>query len=228
MWRRKLLQVGALLLGYVVVCCAAGVFVAEATLHPGRRALVAADEEQARKMAQRQDSVITDVAIAAGDGTRLVGWELRPRRRNDNVVILLHGLSDNRMGMIGYAEMLLHRGFSVLMPDSRAHGSSGGAVATYGLQEGDDIHRWFEWALEHEHPTCIFGFGESMGAAHLLQSLQPEPGFCAVAAESPFSSLREMLMTGSDNSSTRDLGWGDPYCGRWSRLYLRMPSGSTS
>lgn len=43
------------------------------------------------------------------------------------------------MGMIGYAELLLTRGSAVLMPDSRAHGQSGGALATYGLLEKDDI-----------------------------------------------------------------------------------------
>lgn len=61
------------------------------------------------------------------------------------VVILLHGLSDNRLGMIGYAELLLAHGFAVLMPDARAHGASGGDLATYGLLESDDIHEWFDW-----------------------------------------------------------------------------------
>lgn len=50
-------------------------------------------------------------------------------------MILLHGLSDNRLGMIGYAELLLSHGFSVVMPDARAHGTSGSQLATYGLLE---------------------------------------------------------------------------------------------
>jgi pimeloyl-ACP methyl ester carboxylesterase len=78
------------------------------------------------------------------------------------------------------------------MPDARAHGISGGLYPTYGLLERDDIRRWFEW-IEHEHhPQCIFGLGESMGAAQLLQSLAAEPNFCAVTAESSFSSFREI------------------------------------
>ena len=36
------------------------------------------------------------------------------------------------------------------------------------------------------------GFGESMGAAQLLQALEVEPHFCAVVAESPFSTFREI------------------------------------
>jgi len=111
---------------------------------------------------------------------------------NGNAVILLHGLADNRVGMTGYAELLLGRGFSVLMPDARAHGTSGGKLATFGLLESEDIHRWLDWLEQNDHPECIFGLGESMGAALLLQSLRSETRFCAVAGESPFASFREI------------------------------------
>jgi len=134
-------------------------------------------------MASRQLSEIAEVAMSAPDGTHLLAWNIRPRKGNDNVVILLHGLSDNRMGMLGYAELLLSHGFTVLMPDARAHGASGGGLATYGLLEADDIHRWVEWVQEPQHSSCIFGFGESMGAAQLLESLATEARFCAAAAE---------------------------------------------
>jgi hypothetical protein len=64
-------------------------------------------------------------------------------------------LSDNRIGMIGYAELLLSHGFTVLLPDARAHGASGGLMATYGLLESDDIRRWYEWLDSHQRPGCI-------------------------------------------------------------------------
>src|SRR5690242_2961740 len=38
--------------------------------------------------------------------------------------------------------------------------------------------------------TCVYGFGESMGAALLLESLSAEERFCAIIAESPFSNFR--------------------------------------
>jgi hypothetical protein len=38
----------------------------------------------------------------------------------------------------------------------------------------------------------MFGFGESMGGAQLLQALPKEPRFCAVVAESPFATFREV------------------------------------
>jgi pimeloyl-ACP methyl ester carboxylesterase len=189
---RRFRRVVFLLSVYFAICSLAGAFIAEMTLHPDRRVLLPSDEQGAREMAQNQNAELADVNVLAADGSRLAAWIARPHLWNHTIVILLHGLSDNRMGMIGYAALLLHHGFSVLMPDSRAHGSSGGALATYGLLEQDDIRRWFEWASQQEAPSCIFGFGESMGAAQLLQALQSEPEFCAVAAESPFSNMREI------------------------------------
>ncbi|HXM69514.1 MAG TPA: alpha/beta fold hydrolase [Thermoanaerobaculia bacterium] len=117
---------------------------------------------------------------------------MRPKDGNGNAVILLHGHTDNRMGTIGYAELLLRHHYLVLMPDARAHGASGGALGTYGLLESEDLRRWHDWLEGSAHPRCIYGFGESMGAAQLLQSLRTEQRFCAVGAESPFTDLREL------------------------------------
>jgi uncharacterized protein len=121
----------------------------------------------------------------------LRGWFLTPRLGNDNAVILLHGVSDNRLGMYGYAKWLLDNHYAVLLPDARAHGVSGG-LATYGLKESDDIHRWVDWLEGTYQPRCVYGLGESMGAAQLLQALSKETRFCAVVAESPFASFREV------------------------------------
>jgi len=107
------------------------------------------------------------------------------------VVILLHGQADNRVGMLGNADLLLRHGFAVLLPDARANGVSGGEVATYGALEKEDIRAWADWLQQQESPRCIDGLGESMGAAELLASLDATSRFCAVVAESPFASFRE-------------------------------------
>jgi pimeloyl-ACP methyl ester carboxylesterase len=48
------------------------------------------------------------------------------------------------------------------------------------------------WLQQNDHSRCVFGLGESMGAAQLLQSLAEESRFCAVVAESPFATFREV------------------------------------
>lgn len=161
-------------------------------MHPARRALTEHDRAQVVAIAGRHDSELADVEMVADDGITLRGWSIRPEKANGQAVILLHGLSDNRVGMITYGELLISNGYTVLLPDARAHGASEGTIATYGLLEAKDIRKWYEWFEAREHPACIFGFGESMGAAQLLSSLRSESGFCAVAAESPFSTFREI------------------------------------
>jgi hypothetical protein len=88
--------------------------------------LTADGEIQAREMSQWHGAKLADAAISARDGATLRAWIMQPRNSNGNAVILLHGLSDNRLGMMDYADMFLGDGFNILMPDARAHGASGG------------------------------------------------------------------------------------------------------
>ena len=187
--RGKLLAV--VLLAYAATSMAAGIFLAEGTLHPVKRALTSQNEAWLHNTTNN-DLASEAVSIVASDGVELRAWSLHPKNRTADAVILLHGLGDNRSGLTGYAELFLKHGYSILLPDAPAHGASGGELATYGLLERDDIRRWFEWLELNQRPPCIFGLGESMGAAQLLQSLETDPGFCAVVAESSFSTFREI------------------------------------
>ena len=168
-----------------------GVVVTEWALHPWRRALTPEAEALAQTVAARNHAVLAEVAVTASDGAILRGWSIRPLHGNGDAVILLHGHTDNRVGMLGDAELLLRHGYAVLLPDARAHGASGGELATYGIKEADDIRRWYDWMEQAEAPRCIDGLGKSMGAALLLESLRTTPGFCAVVVESPFANFRE-------------------------------------
>jgi uncharacterized protein len=177
---------------YLAFSAVAGIFVADGTLHPARRPITPEEETAMRDIDHQLNSDLANASITTPDSITLRAWIIHPRSSNGDAVILLHGLSDNRLGMTGYAQLLLTHGFTVLLPDARAHGTSGGPLATYGLLERNDIQQWFDFLATHDHPNCIFGFAESMGAAELLQSLSAEPRFCAVAAESSFSTFREI------------------------------------
>ena len=176
---------------YLLLSILAGIVIADASLELHRLPL---RHQQAIAAAVRTDfgAELQDVAITAADGVVLKGWFVHPRDYNGNAVILLHGITDNREGVAGYGKLLLEHGYAVLLPDARRHGESGGELATYGVKESDDIHRWVSWIYAHDSPQCAYGFGESYGAALMLQSLAVENRFCAVAVESPFSTAREM------------------------------------
>jgi hypothetical protein len=181
-----------IVIAYLAFCILAAITVCNAALHPSRRLVTDVDENSAHEEAARLHAQFTDAAITSVDGYPLRAWLIHPESANGSVVLLLHGVADNRLGLSGQTAFLLRHGYAVLLPDSRAHGASGGPIATYGLLERDDIHRWIIWLRANQEPRCVFGLGESMGAAQLLQSLTAENGFCAVVAESPFATFREI------------------------------------
>lgn len=179
-----------------VVLLAGTVFVGEGIgsgiLHPARLPLAPAriakaDEAFARVHAQRED-----FEAVAQDGAHLRGWKVPAPQPNGVWVLLYHGVSDNRVGMIGQAELLLRHGYSVLMMDARGHGESEGTMVTYGWIERNDAHAIVDALVAAEHPRAIFASGESMGASVALQAAGVEPRIEAVAAESPFRNLREV------------------------------------
>jgi pimeloyl-ACP methyl ester carboxylesterase len=189
---RTFFQRSAIIVGvWLGVCVAIGIVAGEWALHPWHRALGTEAEARAQAIAERNHAVLSEVSITAADGITLRGWSIRPVAGNGDAVILLHGVGDNRMGMLGYADMLLGHGYAVLLPDARTHGKSGGELATYGVKEAGDVRRWFDWIERTESPHCIDGLGNSMGAALLLESLRTTPGFCAIVAESSFANFRE-------------------------------------
>jgi uncharacterized protein len=177
---------------YAAVCVVGGIYLADGTLHPGRRELTDDDIAGARESVHAMNADFSDVSITTSDGVTLRAWLLRPAHANGDAAVLLHGLGDNRLGMGGYARMLLAHGFAVLMPDARGHGTSGGPIVTYGLIERNDIRQWVEFLSAQTRAHCVYGMGESMGAAELLQSLGAGARFCAVVAESGFANFREI------------------------------------
>ena len=189
---RRLRRLVVLLALYLAVCVVGGIKLADMTLHPARRPLTGEETAVLQQAIRAEASSIGNVSITSADGAVLRGWMIHPHQPNGDAVVLLHGLGDNRLGMIGYAELLLAHRYTVLMPDARAHGVSGGELATFGLLERDDIRQWADFLTAKVQPHCIYGMGESMGAAELLQSLAVGTPFCAVIAESPFSNFREI------------------------------------
>jgi uncharacterized protein len=146
---------------YAVFCAILAIFLGELAFRPQR---VPVNERQsAEATASRFGAALRDVSVPASDGSHLQGWFARPAKANGDSVILLHGVGDNRQGMMGFAELFLSHGFAVLVPDSRAQGESGGAFPTYGLKESDDVHRWFDWLVIQQTSQMRFWDGRING-----------------------------------------------------------------
>jgi alpha-beta hydrolase superfamily lysophospholipase len=160
-------------------------------LHPPRRELTASDRREADAAFSWLGAIRTDFDVRAADGTLLRGWKVHGARPNGDWVLLFHGVADNRMGVLGHAVFLLGKGYCVVMMDARAHGASGGAMATYGWLERHDTRSVVDALEASEHVSHLFALSESMGAGIALESAAVEPRIEAVVAEAPFSDLRE-------------------------------------
>ncbi|HBY61689.1 MAG TPA: hypothetical protein DEH78_17850 [Solibacterales bacterium] len=128
--------------------------------------------------------------IASFDGVKLRGvFKTAPGA--SACVLVLHGIGDSSRGALGFAPMFLDAGYSVFAPDSRAHGASDGELVTFGIHEAKDILRWAAWLRER---GCgrVYGLGESLGGAALIQAAAQEPAFAAIVAECPYSDLRSI------------------------------------
>jgi len=179
MTRRWVWSIGAIAAVAIALCGSAGVVLCESALRPARRPVPSNPEAHI-------------VEVSARDGVVLRAWLLMPTKPNGNAVVILHGIADSRASQLGLARMFLNHGYAVLAPDSRAHGESGGNLATYGLLEADDVHRWVSWLIDDRQPSHVFGVGESLGGAVLIESLPVEPRFSAIVADSSFSSFERI------------------------------------
>lgn len=208
--RRRLIRIALILLFFPPLLAAvAGWFAGPAFLHPIRRELTPDLIREADASFSVTGATREDFDVRASDGVLLRGWRVRPRNPNGSWVLLFHGVADNRIGVIGQSEFLLRAGYSIVMMDARAHGASGGPIATYGWLERNDTRAMIDALLSSLVSPClsiqwhgpgglgctlpkhIFALGESMGAGIVLQSAAADPRIEAVVAEAPFADLRE-------------------------------------
>jgi alpha-beta hydrolase superfamily lysophospholipase len=241
--RRRLIRIALILLLFPALLAAVGGWLAgPAFLHPIRRDLTPdlireADASFAVTGSTREDFVVT-----APDGALLRGWKVRPKNPNGTWILVFHGVADNRVGVVGQSEFLLRAGYSILMMDARAHGASGGPIATYGWLERNDTRAIIDALYHSERPRYasrqmrinpdlpftprpsppaphLFALGESMGAGIVLQSAGADPRIEAVVAEAPFANLREAAY---DYAGLRKYPWLGKTLfapGTWTLLY---------
>jgi fermentation-respiration switch protein FrsA (DUF1100 family) len=178
----------AMLIGAVLV----PVVIVEGSLHIHTRVIPASSA--AAYFAGHNDATWQPAELTAADGVKLRGWYFRPANFNQAAVLLLHGVADKRLGMTVHLEYLLRNGYGALMPDARGHGASGGNLVTYGLTEARDTAMWSEWLAGQPDVTKVYGLGESMGAAVLIQSLAYHPPFRAIVAECSFATFEDIAI----------------------------------
>lgn len=110
---------------------------------------------------------------------------------SDRLVLLFHGVFASpwhNFGVIG--EELLRAGYSLLLPDQRAHGESGGKRIFYGGRESGDLLCWLKLLKTFPYKK-IAVYGVSMGAAAVGFAADriDDPRVTALISECGFTSL---------------------------------------
>ncbi|MGD0200088.1 MAG: alpha/beta fold hydrolase [Bryobacteraceae bacterium] len=140
------------------------------------------------------------VSFYTRDGIRIAAWFERPWivAKPLGTVILVHGAQGNKTGMASYGGLLLQRGFSVLLPDLRAHGESSGNYSSFGYREAADVLAAIAWVKQHSGGEPIVLFGYSAGAVAVLYAAAQSPDVTAVIVDSPHLDISDVLSRESD------------------------------
>jgi pimeloyl-ACP methyl ester carboxylesterase len=136
-----------------------------------------------------------DIASPGGYSLRVHALEPDVAQRAGKVAVFHHGIGWGWLGMIRYMELFRQAGWAVVAYDSRGHGSSGGGRPSYGYYEKRDLAAVVDWAIGRDGRAGRFPseggfviFGESMGAATVLQYAPLDSRLDAVIADCPYSS----------------------------------------
>jgi pimeloyl-ACP methyl ester carboxylesterase len=158
-------------------------------LHPARRQPTEADLAAAR----RSLPGLEPVDFRTDDGLLLRGW-FAPGTKG-SAVVLVHGLGANRTELLPEAALLLRRGHSVLVYDSRASGESEGSLATWGDRERRDVAAALRWVRGRPgiEPARVGLYGFSVGASTVALAAAADPAIRAVALGPMWPSLEAEL-----------------------------------
>jgi pimeloyl-ACP methyl ester carboxylesterase len=120
-------------------------------------------------------------------------------------MLLLHGLRESKAShpYPDAADLLVRKGYDVVLIDLRVHGRSGGKYVTYGAIERHDVKAVMDALLKEGLVSDkIYVFGTTLGGSVAIQYAAIDPRCRGVMALTPFNDL--------------------PFAARWDRPLLTM------
>lgn len=131
--------------------------------------------------------------LLSRQGNRLAAYALAGS--TSKTAVFHHGFGWSWYGMLRYMRPFIDAGWNVLALDSRGHGRSGrGVWPSFGYYEKHDLAQLLDRAYELFPDTdYLLTYGESMGAATVLQHAAIDSRVQAVVADCSFSSAADEL-----------------------------------
>src|SRR5262245_3999064 len=109
-------------------------------------------------------------------------------------ILVLHGVWDENMWLIGTAKMRARAGYRAVLVALRGHGGSTGDWLGYGVQEAEDLSQVINALRDRdlvEGPLGVWGI--SYGATTAIHLAGHDPRIRSVVAVAPFSNMRDVV-----------------------------------
>lgn len=121
-------------------------------------------------------------------------------RGTGKYMILVHGHTSNRYGMVKYLNSYIKLGFSCVIYDARTHGVNAPDKCTLGDVESEDLKFVIEDTRKRFSDIKVLGLhGESMGSSTVLTVTKFEPEIDFVVADCGFIGTYEVVRDGYSN-----------------------------
>ena len=134
-------------------------------------------------------------ALLSSDGIHIAGWYVPAGRSlgpTGPTVVVVHGWSSNKSGVLPLAEVL-HDDYNLVLFDLRNHGQSSSAVTTLGVLEQRDLEAVLDWLVATKAPERIAVMAESMGGAAAVNEVAKDPRVDALLLDSTHATLSDAI-----------------------------------
>lgn len=134
------------------------------------------------------------VSIESFDHLKLQGFFWRAKKPSKKSVLIVHGYKGHVKFMETFALYYLKRGYNVLIPWQRAHGTSQGKYITLGVFESKDDEDWVQWLRKQVPGTKVVVHGVSMGGAiTLIMAGDHTPGVNCYVEDCTYTSFWDIF-----------------------------------
>ena len=132
--------------------------------------------------------------VKTNDKIELDGYWIKSQQDSSKgIIILVHGIGGCKEHFLGLAKELSSKGIESIIFDGRAHGRSGGEFCTYGFKERNDISKIVD-KIKTKNPNLRIGiWGNSLGGAIAIQTLEIEKRIDFGIIESTFTELDKIV-----------------------------------
>lgn len=140
------------------------------------------------------------------DGHTIPAEFIYSEDKNNDVVIMAHGLGGNRYTNYPIAELFLANGYNVITYDQRSSGENTAEKTTFGYWEKYDLIDCIKYAKEFTQEKKVGVWGESFGGATAIQAvaykdIQEDIAFLIL--DCPVSSMKWMV---AEEMKSMDIG----------------------